>query len=285
MQSTKLSSTPENVVELHQLLCPTGGTFPLRIDRLSIKAGEKIAIVGPNGAGKSTLFRLLSGFQRPTAGTALVLGHALHTRLTPTELRDLRCHLGQILQGLHLVQRISVLDNVLIGNLGKITGWQRWRSYIRYYRPTEMMAAKQALAAVGLQERAMHRTDFLSGGEKQKAAIARLLLQNPKLILADEPTAALDPGAANEIGMLMHQLSAANPQVAMISVLHNPSLIPLFANRVIGMRQGCIEFDVPFAKLEQQRLDALYQNNAQSNTQNHAQSTAHGQNNALNSTP
>lgn len=263
MRPTMLASTIENVVELHQLLCPTGGRFPLRIDQLSIKAGERVAIIGPNGAGKSTLFRLLSGFQKPITGTALVLGHALHTRLTPAELRDLRCHLGQILQGLHLVQRISALDNVLIGNLGKITGWQRWRSYVRYYRSAEIMAAKQALEAVGLQERAMHRTDFLSGGEKQKVAIARLLLQNPKLILADEPTAALDPGAANEIGMLMHKLSAANPQVAMLSVLHNPSLIPLFASRVIGMRQGCIEFDLPFAELDQQRLDTLYQNNVQ----------------------
>lgn len=252
------------VVELHQLLCPTGGQFPLRIAQLSIKAGERVAIIGSNGAGKSTLFRVLSGFQKPRSGTALVLGHALHTRLAPAELRQLRCHLGQILQGLHLVQRISVLDNVLIGNLGKIAPWQRWRSYLRYYRPAELMAAHAALQAVGLQERALHRTDFLSGGEKQKVAIARLLLQNPRLVLADEPTAALDPGAANEIGLLMQQLSTANPHVATIAVLHNPALIPLFADRVIGMRQGTIEFDVPYAELDQQRLDALYQNNASS---------------------
>lgn len=248
-----------HLIELTNLVCPTGGAFPLQIDSLRIQTGERIALIGANGAGKSTLFRLLSGFQRPTAGTAEVLGHALHQHPTPYELRRMRSQLGQILQGLHLVERISVLDNVLIGCLGKLEGWQRWRSYVRLFPDEQIKAAQQALNAVGLLERASHRADFLSGGEKQKIAIARLLLQHPQLVLADEPTAALDPGAANEIGALMQQFAVNNPLSTTLTILHSPNLIPLFAERVIGMRQGRIEFDLPYAHLQQTQLDRLYQ--------------------------
>lgn len=241
------------VVCIRDLICPTGGPYPLKISRLEICEGEKIAIVGHNGAGKSTLFRLLSGFIKPSAGSAVVLGHTLEQSMPPKKLRNLRLSVGQIMQGLHLVQRITVLDNVLIGNLGRVSGW---RSLIRYYNEGEIAAAERALQTVGLLSKANTRTDFLSGGEKQKVAIARLLLQNPRLILADEPTAALDPGAANELCQIIGDVTA---QVTLVSILHNPNLIPLLATRVIGLKHGEIVFDLPVEQVDQRCLNQLYE--------------------------
>lgn len=240
------------VIELDSVNCSSGGSFRLQVDQLKVHAGERIAIVGHNGAGKSTLFRLLSGFVRPSAGQARVLGHALHRPVSSHELRALRCSLGQIMQGLHLVQRLTALENVLIGSLGRVTGWRSWA---RCYTATEVQAAQAALRQVGMLSRADTRTDRLSGGERQKVAIARMLMQRPQLILADEPTAALDPAAATEVCRLM---AAAAGQAALISVVHNPSLLPLLAQRVIGMKQGRIVFDLPLASVDAPCLDQLY---------------------------
>lgn len=240
------------VILLDSVACASGGSFRLQIDQLKVDAGERIAIVGHNGAGKSTLFRLLSGFVRPSAGQARVLGHALHGPIASHELRALRCSLGQIMQGLHLVQRLTALENVLVGSLGRVTGWRSWA---RCYTATEVQAAQAALLQVGMLSRADTRTDRLSGGERQKVAIARMLMQRPQLILADEPTAALDPAAATEVCKLM---AAAAGQAALISVIHNPSLLPLLAQRVIGMKQGHIVFDLPLAAVDAPCLDQLY---------------------------
>ena len=240
------------VILLDSVDCTSGGSFRLQVDRLQVHAGERIAIVGHNGAGKSTLFRLLSGFVRPSAGQARVLGHALHGAIAGHELRALRCSLGQIMQGLHLVQRLTALENVLIGSLGRVTGWRSWA---RCYTATEVQAAQAALRQVGMLSRADTRTDRLSGGERQKVAIARMLMQRPQLILADEPTAALDPAAATEVCKLM---VAAAGDAALISVVHNPALLPLLAQRVIGMKQGRIVFDLPLAAVDTPCLDQLY---------------------------
>lgn len=240
------------VIRLDSIDCSGGGAFRLQIDHLEVVKGERIAIIGHNGAGKSTLFRLLSGFVRPDAGHAQVLGHALHAPLTRPELRNLRCSLGQVMQGLHLVQRLTVLENVLIGSLGRVTGWQSWT---RCYPEVEVKSAQTALQQVGMLSRANTRTDQLSGGERQKVAIARMLMQRPELILADEPTAALDPAAAAEVCKLMFDAAGS---ATLISVVHSPALLPLLANRVIGMKRGCIAFDLPIGSVDGSCLDQLY---------------------------
>lgn len=240
------------VIRLDSLNCSGGGAFRLQIDHLEVGKGERIAIIGHNGAGKSTLFRLLSGFAHPVAGHAQVLGYALHNPVTRHELRNLRCSLGQIMQGLHLVQRLTALENVLIGSLGRVSGWRSWT---RCYPAVEVKAAQTALQEVGMLTRAHTRTDQLSGGERQKVAIARMLMQRPELILADEPTAALDPAAANEVCKLM---DAAAGSATLISVVHNPSLLPMLANRVIGMKRGRIVFDLPIGSVDESRLNHLY---------------------------
>lgn len=239
-------------IELRGVRCTLAGRTVLDIDRLVVGEGERVAIVGHNGAGKSTLLRVLSGFTRPTAGQVSVLGQRLDTPLPPARLRALRCEAGQVLQGLHLVPRLSALENVLIGSLGRVTGWRSW---VRRYPAHEVEGARAALARVGMLDQASMRTDGLSGGERQKVAIARVLVQAPRLILADEPTAALDPAAAQEICRV---LGTATAGATLVSVVHNTALLPLLADRVIGLRQGRVVFDLPQAQVDEVQLAALY---------------------------
>ena len=212
------------------MLCQAQGRTLLAIDRLTVMRGERLAIVGANGAGKSTLLRLLSGFLPPASGALEVLGRRMDSPLPPRELRALRVEVGQVMQGLHLVGRLSARANVLIGSLGRASGWRSW---LRCFPADELTRAAGALHSVGLLARADTRADRLSGGERQKVAIARLLLQRPRLILADEPTAALDPAAAAEVCRLL-------------------------ADRVIGLRLGRIAFDLPVAQVDERRLVDLY---------------------------
>ena len=239
-------------IELRGVRCTLGGRTVLDIDRLVVGEGELVAIVGHNGAGKSTLLRVLSGFTRPTAGQVSVLGVRLDTPVPPARLRALRCEAGQVLQGLHLVPRLSALENVLIGCLGRVTGWRSW---VRRYPAHECERARAALARVGMLDQASMRTDGLSGGERQKVAIARVLVQAPRLILADEPTAALDPAAAQEICRV---LGTAAGDATLVAVVHNTALLPLLADRVIGLRQGRVVFDLPQTQVDEVQLAALY---------------------------
>lgn len=243
---------PADCIVLEAVRCAVAGRTLLSIEKLTIRHGERIALVGHNGAGKSTLLRLLSGFIAPSQGRAKILGRDLSQPLSSSELRGLRCDIGQVLQGLHLVARLSALDNVLIGSLGRITGWRSWA---RCFPADEICRAEAALSAVGLLSHAATRADRLSGGERQKVAMARLLMQNPKLILADEPTAALDPSAAAEVCRLLCEAAAT---ATLITVVHTPSLLPLLAERVIGLKQGQIVFDLPIAAVDAEKLANLY---------------------------
>lgn len=232
------------------------GPVVLDLPSLQIQAGERVVLLGPNGAGKSTLLRVLSGFAQPSMGRVHVLGQTLGARPLPAAaLRALRRDVGQLLQGLHLVPRLSVLDNTLVGALGRLQGLQAVRSWWRNYPPAEVAAAREALQAVSLADRADSRADALSGGERQKAALARLLLQRPRLVLADEPTASLDPQAAVGACALLCQVAAG---ATLLSVVHDPALVPLLGDRVIGLRSGRLVFDQPTAGLAPDLLAALY---------------------------
>ncbi len=242
----------DHCIQAHELRCDILGKRLLSIDMLSIKHGERIAIIGHNGAGKSTLIKLLTGFMRCSAGRLNVLNQEMNSDLSPDALRLLRKDIGQVLQGLHLVARLTALDNILIGSLGRLNGW---KSLAGIYPQEEIQLARQALDAVGLSKKADTRTDKLSGGEKQRVAIARMLMQKPRLILADEPTAALDPGAAAEVCEL---LVTSARDATLITVVHNPTLLPVLAQRVIGLKAGRIVFDVPTSEVNEQRLQSLY---------------------------
>lgn len=242
----------DQCIQAHELRCDILGKRLLSIDMLSIKHGERIAIVGHNGAGKSTLIKLLTGFMHCSSGSLKVLDREINTDLSSNDLRLLRKDIGQVLQGLHLVARLTALDNILIGSLGRLSGW---KSLAGIYPQEEIHRARQALDAVGLSKKADTRTDKLSGGEKQRVAIARMLMQKPRLILADEPTAALDPGAAAEVCEL---LVTSARDATLITVVHNPTLLPVLAQRVIGLKAGRIVFDVPTSEVNEQSLQSLY---------------------------
>ena len=224
---------------------------------LSVGYGERVAIVGHNGAGKSTLLKLMTGITHPSHGEVNVLGHDLHSTVLAKDLRRIRTEVGQVFQGLHLVQRLTVLENVLLGGLAQNRSWLSWA---RLFPQKEILRAEAALLAVGLIGKAHLRADRLSGGERQKTAIARLLMQSPRLILADEPTAALDPLASADIAKMLADL-AQEHGMTLVSVIHDPGLLPILAERVIGLRHGRIVFDLPVDKVDDHCLTQLYRDN------------------------
>lgn len=234
------------VIEARGLHVSVGRQVLLRDICLSITAGERVALVGHNGAGKSTLLRTLTGFDGPgwvTRGSLRVLGtelaiagHAEGGGL----LRSLRARIGQVHQGLHLVGRLSALDNVLIGGAGRHNS--RW-TWVRRWPASERLAAQVALARVGLGSAGHRRTDSLSGGERQKVAIARALHQGAPLLLADEPTASLDSEAAGEVVSGLSAVTSEHP-VTLVCVVHDLELLPQLADRAIALRRGQVVADV-----------------------------------------
>ncbi len=252
-------SSEKHVIHIRNLAVKAGARTLLRLDELHIGAGERVAIVGHNGAGKSTLLRVLGGLLVPTEGTVSVLGRRLQEPVSNAALRAWRSEVGQVMQGLHMVSRLSARENALIGALGRLSGWRSWS---RLYPAALVAEANEALALVGLQGRGDNRTDRLSGGERQKLSIARLYLQRPRLILADEPTANLDPAAAADACRWLGSVARGATQ---ITVVHQPALLPLLADRVIGLRDGALVFDLPTADVDPARLEALYESGVPGN--------------------
>lgn len=245
-------------VRLHGVRVEVAGRLLLDVPALDIGTGERVAIVGPNGAGKSTLLKLLGGLMPPSRGRVEVLGRALApARLAPAERQALRAETGLLMQGLHLVPRLSALENVAVGALSRLRGAQALRSLLRWYPPEMVAEARDALAALGLADHADARTDRLSGGERQKVALARLQLQRPRLLLADEPTSALDPAATAGVCRALLAL-AATPGRTLVTVVHDVDLLPLLSERVLGVAAGKVLWDRPVRKVADADLRALY---------------------------
>jgi phosphonate transport system ATP-binding protein len=236
-------------VWLDRVHVETAGRVLLRVDRLTVQQGERVAIVGPNGAGKSTLLRLLAGLVPAAAGEVRVLGKALH--------EVARHEVGLVMQSLHLVPRLSARENVIVGALARLRRGDALRSWLRLYPPALVHEANAAMAALGLGDRADARADSLSGGERQKVALARLQLQRPRLVLADEPTAALDPSATQQVCDALAAL-AEPARRTLVSVVHDPELLPRLATRVIGIAAGEVQWDLPVQDLDPVRLATLY---------------------------
>jgi len=220
---------------------------------LKIAPGEQVAIIGPSGAGKTTLFRLLNLTLRPDGG-ALWLGDLDTSELRGRALRAMRRRIGTIYQQHNLVPRLPVVHNVLAGRLG---AWSEWRAIWSLLRPQELDAAYAALSQVGIPEKLYARTDELSGGQQQRVAIARVLLQNPEVILADEPVASVDPNLAHSIVKLLVELSRESSKTLVMN-LHSMELALTYFPRVIGFREGQIQFDRPPVELTEDLLSKLY---------------------------
>lgn len=212
----------------------------LRELAFSIQPGERVALVGHNGAGKSSLLRALTGFAPVHQGSLRVLDTEVSGDLAAAPLRRLRARVAQVHQGLHLVARLSALDNVLIGGAARHPSPGSW---LRRWPAAERAAARAALAWVGLAHAAARRTDELSGGERQKLALARALHQQPVLLLADEPTASLDADAADEVVALLNR-AVAERAVTLVCVVHDLDLVPRLAGRAIALRHGRVVADM-----------------------------------------
>ena len=247
------------VIDIRNLRVEVAGRTLLDVAGLTIHAGERVALVGPNGAGKSSLLKVLGGFLPATQGEVSVLGRRFGgvgaSTLSRQQWRALRAEVGQVMQGLHLVPRLTALDNVVLGALARRGAMATWRSWLRWYPPTLCQEASAALGELGLAHRLHARADQLSGGERQKVSLARLRLQQPQLILADEPTSALDPAATQQA---CQALLAVAHQATLLTVVHDPALLPLLADRVIGLKGGQVAFDVALGDLDAVRLQDLY---------------------------
>lgn len=248
-------------VRLEDVQVVVGDRVLLDVPRLTIEPGERVAIVGPNGAGKSTLMKLIGALVQARQGHVQVLGRSIGPHGEAADRRALRRDTGLLMQGLHLVPRLSARENVLIGALARLQGAQALRSWCRWYPQDLIAEADAALAALGLADRRDTRADRLSGGERQKVALARVQLQRPRLLLADEPTSALDPAATREV---CHALCAvaAVPGRTLLTVVHDLELLPVLATRVIGMAEGRVRWDRPLDEVTPSLLLALYERHA-----------------------
>jgi len=246
-------------VSLEGVQVGAGDRVLLQVPQLVIEPGERVAVVGPNGAGKSTLLKLIGGLVQARQGRVQVLGRLIGPGGTdgPASRRALRRDTGLLMQGLHLVPRLTARENVLVGALARLQGADALRSWCRWYPPDLVAEADAALAALGLADRAEARADRLSGGERQKVALARLQLQRPRLLLADEPTSALDPAATAQVCQALLALACV-PGRTLVTVVHDLALLPLLATRVIAMADGGLQWDLPLAAVDPVALQALY---------------------------
>lgn len=229
------------------------GDLALKGVSLSIPEGQVVGLIGPSGSGKSTLIRCINRLVEPTGGSVLLKDLEL-TKLGRTELRRARRRMGMIFQEYALVERLTVMENVLSGQLGYVSFWSSLR---RHFPQKTVAQAFATLDRVGLAEHVDKRADALSGGQRQRVGIARALLQNPDLLLVDEPTASLDPKTSRQIMRLITEVCVERGLAAIINI-HDVALAQLFARRIIGLRQGEIVYDGPPDGLSAEVLTDIY---------------------------
>lgn len=234
---------------------------------LTIQNGERVALVGPSGSGKTTLLYLLAGMIQPDSGRINIDGNPLSDLKPGKEMARM---VSIMHQSNDLVPQLSVLHNVLAGRLSQ---WSLVRSLVSLVWPRERHLAEAALARLGIGDKILERTSKLSGGEQQRVAIARLMVQSSRVILADEPVSSLDPSRAQDILGLLTGLVASpsasssassstsgpdSPGMALVASLHSPDLIRKYFSRVIGLRHGQLQFDMPAGDLSDSNLGTLY---------------------------
>jgi phosphonate transport system ATP-binding protein len=229
------------------------GDLALKSIDLDVSDGEVMALIGPSGAGKSTVIRCINRLVEPTAGTVTLNGTEI-TTLGSLELRRARRRMGMIFQEYALVERLTVMENVLTGRLGYVSFW---RSFMRKFPQADIDEAFRLLERVGLDHMADKRADELSGGQRQRVGICRALIQNPELLLVDEPTASLDPKTSRQIMRLIKELCFERKLSAIINI-HDVMMAQLFAERVVGLQLGEIVYDGQPTGLTAEVLTKIY---------------------------
>ncbi|MBQ1274560.1 MAG: phosphonate ABC transporter ATP-binding protein [Cellulosilyticum sp.] len=220
---------------------------------LEIEQGEFVAIIGLSGAGKSTLIRTINRVHDITEGTLTVDGVNVND-LKGKSLRQFRRNIGMIFQSFNLITRTTVLNNVLTSNIPDLPFW---RVLLGAYPKEQKVIALEALDKVGILDKAYTRCDQLSGGQQQRVALARTLAQQPKIMLADEPVAALDPVTARQV---MDDFKRINKEmnISVLINIHHVDLALEYCDRVIGIRAGEVVYDGPSKEVTQEVLDQIY---------------------------
>lgn len=230
------------------------GTRALSGVDLRVEAGETVVLLGANGSGKSTLQKCLTRLVQPTSGQVRVLG----TEVPYASKRDVsmvRREVGVVFQKINLVRELSVLTNVIHGSLGRVRSSRNWFSVTA--RGEQRAEAMEALDRVGLAHVADRRAEQLSGGQQQRVAIARMLMQRPKIVLADEPVAALDPRAGRAVMDLLWEVTEEQG-LTLICTLHQLELARAYGHRVVALRDGKVDMDALMSQVADEQLEGLY---------------------------
>ncbi len=220
---------------------------------MEVPKGQVLALIGPSGAGKSTLIRCINRLVEPTSGT-VHLDDVEISSLGSGGLRRERRRMGMIFQEYALVERLTVMENVLSGRLGYV-GF--WRSLLRKFPQSDVDEAFRLLDRVGLVEMADKRADELSGGQRQRVGICRALIQNPSVLLVDEPTASLDPKTSRQIMRLIVELCEERELAAIVNI-HDVALAQMFVSRIVGLETGAVVFDGSPDDLTEEVLTRIY---------------------------
>ena len=229
------------------------GTQALKDVSFEVAEGEFLAVIGLSGSGKSTLLRCINRLIEPTSGKIIWNGIDV-TAISGTEMRKVRRQIGMIFQQFNLVKRSSVLTNVLSGRLGYVNSFQ---SLLGYFSPEDHQRALDNLEQVDLSEKAHVRADSLSGGQQQRVGIARALMQEPKLILADEPVASLDPVLAHSILKYLEKLNKERG-ITVLCSLHFLDLVHRYATRAIALKDGQLVFEGLPKQIDDAQFKAIY---------------------------
>jgi len=219
----------------------------------SVEGAVSLGIIGPSGSGKSTLLRCINRLIEPTKGRIRAGGQDI-AGLSGKDLRHARRLIGMVFQEYNLVERLTVIENVLCGRLGYVPPWRAW---LRKYPQEDIDRAFTLMDRVGLGEFYNQRADSLSGGQRQRVGIARAVMQDPDIIMADEPTSSLDPKTSVEIMELLTQFSKERSTPLIINI-HDVELAKRFCDRIIGISQGVIVFDGPPRDLTVSHLKNIY---------------------------
>ena len=229
------------------------GTEALRGVSIVIEAGEFVVVLGKSGSGKSTLLRCINRLVEPTSGR-IFLNDEEVTGASSRHLRQLRKKIGMVFQQYNLVSSCSVQTNVLAGRLASVSTAV---SILNIFSKADIKKSRQVLDRLGIVEKDLERADKLSGGQQQRVGLARALMQDPQLILADEPVSSLDPGTSRQIMNLLEDFNKQDG-VAVICNLHLPSLAKEYGSRIIALNEGRIVYDGPATDLSESEFNSFY---------------------------